>query len=103
MKRTIKGLVIGLLIGGLTLLLIIIPVFGVFILALQAPAIYIANLISIPYQFVVVIMGGLIGALLGYLKIYKIMFIIAIVGLVILIGSSFLYFMKDFAETLANF
>ncbi len=103
MKRTIKGLLIGLLIGVATLVLIIIPVFGVFILALQTPAIYIAEFISIPYQIIVIIMGGLIGALLGYLKIYKTIFIIAIIGVVVLIGFSFLYFVKDFADTMSNF
>jgi len=112
MKRVIIGMGIGILVGITSFFpayfdFFRIPVLGHLMLAMQTPALILTQKVplfaNIHHGYVLIVIAGLVGALLGFLKPYKKLFILTIIGMVCLIGYTSFLFILDFAETMANF
>lgn len=103
-KRTIKGAGIGLLAAFASFGIIRIPILGILAFAMHSPVIALLDSSSyIYYDPLIFAYGTLIGALLGLLRPYKFQFYTVIIGIIILSIGTSLYFLKEFAETMAHF
>jgi hypothetical protein len=107
LKRTLKGMLIGVAVVIASFVLIAIPVFGLVVVAFHSPSMILISYIPFfehyHYAPLVIIYGGFVGALLGYVSNKRKTLIATILAIIVLsIGSSVLWF-YTFAKLMSEF